>query len=70
MSSEKELKRKWLRAHGGVIGSVIIFLMTVFICAIIFHSIGLIMVGIISGFISYFYGRHKLLSYIESELYK
>ena len=68
MSSKKELKRKWLRAHRGVIISIIIFLMTVFVCAIIFHSIGLVMVGIISGFISYFYGRNKLLSYIESEL--
>ena len=68
MHQKKELERKWVRAHRGVISSVIIFLMTVFVCAIIFHSIGLVMVGVISGFISYFYGRNKLLSYIESEL--
>lgn len=69
MISKRELKRKWFDAHRHVICAVIIIIITVFICAVIFHSLFLVITGIVTGFAFYFWGRNKLLSYIESELY-
>lgn len=69
MITKKELKRKWFDAHRHAICAVIIALIMVFVCAVIFHSILLVITGIVAGFAFYFWGRNKLLSYIEAELY-
>lgn len=69
MPSKRGLKRKWLGAYRYMIYTVVIILAVLFICAVIFHSLLLVITGIVAGFAFYFWGRNKLLSYIESELY-
>lgn len=63
-----KLRRKWLEMNWLAILLASIATMAFLIGAIIFHKIIFVIVGIVLGFTSLFWGRNKMMAYIEKNI--
>ena len=63
-----KLRRKWVEMNRMAILLASIATMAFFIGAIIFHKIIFVIVGIVLGFTSLFWGNNKMMAYIEQHM--
>ncbi len=69
MSKEKpELKKQWLKENYKRILVIAFIVVLLFAGAVILHKFYLTIIGIIVGFLSFFYYRNKMAAYIEKKL--
>lgn len=61
----KQLKMQWIRDNIVLILVLTTLIIGLFIFATIFHKFLLIIVGILIGFTLIFYGRNKMMTYVE-----
>lgn len=66
----RELKLKWIKNNTMQILVSSVIDIIIFVLAIIFHKIFLAIFGILFGFFCFFYGRNKMMIYVEEKYYK
>lgn len=65
---KKQLKLQWIKNNIVLLLLITISTIGLFVLAIVFHKFMLVIAGILLGFISLFYGRNKMMIYIEKNI--
>lgn len=64
----KQLKMQWIKDNIVLILVLAAIIIGLFVFATIFHKFVLIIVGILLGFALLFYGRNKMMTYVEKNI--
>ena len=64
------LKKKWLKNNIFMIIVTVIIVAVIYVIAMIFHNLYLVLFNIVLSFAAYFYYRNKMMIYVEENLYK
>ena len=64
------LKKKWLKNNIFMIIVTVIIVAVIYVIAMIFHNLYLVLFNIVFSFAAYFYYRNKMMIYVEENLYK
>ena len=67
-SRKDDLRKKWLKNNWLKILFNSIVIVLFFVGAIIFNKFAFVILGIVYGFFSYFWGRNKMSAYIEKNI--
>lgn len=65
---KKQLKLQWVKNNIAVLLMITIITIGLFVLAIVFHKFVLVIAGIVLGFVSFFYGRNKMMIYVEKNV--
>ena len=64
------LKKQWLKNNIFAIIVTVIIVAVIYVIAMIFHNLYLVLFNIVFSFAAYFYYRNKMMIYVEENLYK
>ena len=64
------LKKQWLKNNIFAIIVTVIIVAVIYIVALIFHNLYIVLFKIVFSFAAYFYYRNKMMIYVEENLYK